>query len=214
MKNATISIEKAEVDGVVFHNIKINLEISDTRPGEWRSGSNTDLPNNPKPESPVKTVAKLRGGLDEALEKTGLNNSEIAELLGVSNWTVRAWCLGYYRPIPRTLEKLAQLLNTDSSSVLKLFPRGRRRKAYVPTISTKKVRKNYKVISITENRFAAINEKERVEFTTRKQGNRVVIAEITEGNATELARKVARDGKITGFGRVCHAARLNAVRAR
>jgi len=208
-----IHIEKIESAGVVFHNIKIEIDnIKAHLPGTWKSGSDDTIPTEAaKPEAPKKApkekTESVKQELEEAFAKTGLSTAEIADLIGVTDWAVRSWCLGYHRPTIDKINKISDLIGVSPREVQRILPRARRKSAK-RAISRK--RRNYTIEAISSDRFVAKDGTTEVTFTVCKQGPRTVLAQIEGPVDTPLAKKVARDGRVSGFGRVCQAARMSA----
>lgn len=208
-----IHIEKIESEGVVFHNIKIEIE-KDHLPGTWKSGSDDTLPKPPeakKPEAPQK-AAKGKGtkSLEEAFENTGLSVPDIAELIGVSTWAVRSWCLGYHRPTIDKINKIADMLEVSPRDVQRLLPRARRKSTRRE--NKPKLRLGYAIEPIGPDRFTAKDGETAVIFTIRRHRSRAIIDKIETNADTPLARKVARDGNVSGFGRLCHITAVNSAK--
>ena len=211
-----IHIEKIESEGFVFHNIKVEIETEESHlPGTWKSGSNDTVPTEAsKPEAPKKAPKEKAGvvkqGLEQALAKTGLNTSEIADLIGVTDWAVRSWCLGYHRPTIDKINKISDLIGVSPREVQRLLPRARRKTTRRE--GKPKLRLGYAIEPIGPDRFTAKDGETSVVFTIRRHRSRAVIDKIETNADTPLARKVARDGNVSGFGRLCHVAQLNKKR--
>lgn len=206
---STIHIEKIEAEGVVFHNIKIEIDnIKAHLPGTWKSGSDDTIPEKPAAEP---AAPRARRTLETALVGTGLTTKQLADLFGVSVWAVRAWCLGYNRPKDEKIAKIAQLLDMTPKEVSRLLPRRRPSRTAAKRVMRTRKARGYAIVAYPDGRFVANDGNTAVTFTVRKMGQRTVLDQIENGKDLPLARKLMRDGKVSGFGRVCQAARLNTL---
>jgi len=204
---AVIHIEKVEFEKVVMTNVRIEVER------DLIEGS-LEFKTPPKPEAPQKApkdkVESVKRGLEEAFAKTGLSTAEIADLIGVTDWSVRSWCLGYHRPTIDKINKIADMLEVSPRDVQRLLPRARRKTTRRE--GKPKLRLGYAIEPIGPDRFTAKDGETAVIFTIRRHRSRALIDKIETNADTPLARKVARDGNVSGFGRLCHITAVNSAK--
>jgi transcriptional regulator with XRE-family HTH domain len=205
-----IHIEKIEAEGVVFHNIKIEIDnIKAHLPGPCRPNRTSTYPGGGPAAEPA--APRDRRTLKTALAGTGLTTKQLADLFGVSVWSIRAWCLGDNRPKDEKIAKIAQLLDMTPKEVSRLLPRRRPSRTAAKRVMRTRKSLGYAIAAYPDGRFVANDGHTAVTFTVRKMGQRTVLDQIETGKDSPLGKKIARDGKISGFGRVCQAARLNTL---
>lgn len=178
-----IRVEKLEFKNLVLHNLIVEI-------GE--------LPQATKTPQTLQAT-KTRRTLKDAFKNTGVPLIEIARRLDVSEQTVRNWCSEEFRPQARSVRNIAIFLGVSVAEVREMLtPPGERLGKL-----------EYRLTPIGKNRFVAKDGETSVTFTVRRHKHRTYLNEIESGCDTLLAKKIEMDGSVSGFGRVCQAARLN-----